>query len=93
MKSLNKNTDNYILADWLDWTKTITEYTALNTLGIKNLSARISELRQMGFPIDSILKKVTKKSTGKQIKVRDYYCIRKGKVGKYRKLYKELNKC
>ena len=92
MKKLNKNTDNYALAYWFEWFKTITEYTALNTLGIKNLSARISELRQMGFPIDSILKKVVKKSTGKQIKVRDYYTIRKGKVGVYRKLYKELNK-
>jgi len=92
MRKLNKNTDNYILATHFTEFKNITEYWALQALGIKNLSARISELRQMGFPLDSIKKKVTKKSTGKQIMVRDYYCIRKGKVGVYRKLYKELSK-
>ena len=89
---LNKNTDNYILATHLNNYKRISQRTALMCLGISNLSARISELRQMGFPIDSIKKKVIKKSTGKQIMVRDYYTIRKGKVTKYRKLYKEMSK-
>jgi hypothetical protein len=69
---LNKNTDKYAVIEWLLSKKYLTESEALFDLGIKNLSARISELKQMGFLLQSVIIPVTKRN-GKQTKVISHY--------------------
>lgn len=86
---INKNTDLYSLAEYMsDWHK-ITERTALIVLGIKNISARISDLKKIGFPVETVLKVVTKRN-GRKTKVVDFYTIKKNHIGKYKQLFKKI---
>ena len=88
---LNKKTDNYVVAQWLLKNDLLTERQALMELGVKNISARVSELKQMGLPVESILKKVVKRN-GKAVKVIDYFQIKNKCKGKYTKNFKGLTK-
>ena len=69
---INPNTDTGTVLSVLKETGSINEWYAMRGLGIKRLSARINDLKQHGYKIKTVLKKVTKRS-GRVVNVTDRY--------------------
>lgn len=72
IRKIGKDTDNHAVLMHLNRYGSITEEYAKYKLGIKRLSARIRELKEAGYKITTLLKKVTKRN-GKSVKVTDKY--------------------
>jgi biotin operon repressor len=76
MKSvtISKDTDNHRVLMHLTRYGSITESSARNSCSVKRLSARIKDLRDAGYTIKTVLKKVLKR-TGKITRVTDKYIL------------------
>jgi len=64
-------TQNEMILDYMDEFGGITPLDAMRDLGVMRLASRISDLRKMGFPIESSTVKV-KNRWGKQTNVSRY---------------------
>lgn len=65
-------TQNEMILDYMDEFGGITPLDAMRDLGVMRLASRISDLRKMGFPIESNTVKV-KNRWGKPCNVKRYY--------------------
>lgn len=65
-------TQNEMILDYMDEFGSITPYEAIRDLGVMRLASRISDLRKMGFPIESNTVKVQNR-WGKPCNVKRYY--------------------
>jgi hypothetical protein len=71
---INPNTDTYAVLNHLERCGMITDREALINLGVKRLSARINDLKNEGYKIRTVLKKVQKRS-GRMTNVTDRYVL------------------
>ena len=71
---ITEGSDCWVLLNYLTKKRRITEYCALHRLGIKRLSARVRDLKDNGYNIVTIKKKI-KKHNGRLTNVTDYYML------------------
>lgn len=69
-----ENTDTYAVLEHLTTHGSIDEYYALFYLGVKRLSARINDLKNAGYKIETKLKTVTKRN-GRKTRVTERYLL------------------
>lgn len=73
----SKLTQNDRILDYMDEHGSITQLEAIQELGVMRLASRISDLRRMGFPIESTTQQV-KNRYGETCRVKRYslgdYC-------------------
>lgn len=74
MVQYKQNSDLRLILDHLETNGDINEVTALAGLGIKRLSARIFDMRQDGYKIETKTKWVTKRND-KRVRVTDKYIL------------------
>jgi len=71
---INPHTDAHSVLGYLQEYGAINENEAIAWFGIKRLSARINDLKNEGYKIKTVLKKVVKRS-GRKVNVTDRYVL------------------
>jgi uncharacterized small protein (DUF1192 family) len=71
---INPHTDTYAVLCHLEGYGSINDHQAMMLLGVKRLSARINDLKNEGYKIKTVLKKVLKRS-GRYTNVTDRYVL------------------
>jgi len=69
---IRANTDTFAVLDYLQKEGNINEHQASIHLGVKRLSARINDIKNEGYNVKTVLKKVKKRS-GRMVNVTDRY--------------------
>lgn len=67
----HKPTQNQRILDYIDRFGSITQYEALQDLGVMRLASRISDLKRLGYPVESEMVTV-KNRHGEECKVKKY---------------------
>jgi hypothetical protein len=67
----NKPTQNERVLDYIDTFGSITQLEALRDLGVMRLASRISDLKRLGYPIESTVESVRNRY-GEKCRVKRY---------------------
>lgn len=73
----HKPSQNERILDYMDRFGSITQYDALQDLGVMRLASRISDLRSLGYPIVSEVE-VVKNRFGEKCHIKRYYLQKEG---------------
>lgn len=71
----HKPTQNQRILDYINRFGSITQFEALQDLGIMRLASRISDLKRLGYPIASKMEKV-KNRFNEDCSIKRYYIVK-----------------